>query len=320
MKRQRGVQLVCPQEGTSLFENLPPEILTLVISQFGPVCLWRFCACSSTARWFVLTHHDIFAAIHATFIATPSVTTVLRPEALWGYTDRITHRYTIKHHFATWYVLKYRAMMASRDFGSRSGVIAFNMIALSVHKAFYVATHQMIDRSLSLYDMREVDYGYQDRPNGPFDGEMCPLVFRLDRVYYGNSSMEKYLNVKNCCVLVDYDLLTGIVKNIEYIGTPSPERYTALQRASFAGGNIDDIRTVVVSYKIAVAINKGIPKEDIRREIEAVFVSETRTNHIESVVAPAIQKKLRQFYDRHINEVPVMEKCITSVSTGDSSL
>ena len=319
MKRQCSAQVVCPREdaATSIFEKLLPEILTLIIGQIDAVGLWRFCACSRKARWFILTHHDIFAAIHETFVTTPSVTTTLEPDSLWGYGEYTSNKYTIKHHFAVWYVLKYRAMTAGRDFSSRPDVIAFNMIALSVHRAFYVATHQLTDICL-LHDLCEIDYTNYTRRQLPDAERLDPLTFRLPRVYYNRALIKKYPDVGTCCILVDYNMLSGVVMSIEYIKIPSDVQYFALQQEALGARNIVDIRTVVVSRAITSIVGSGMSIEDVRREIEKVFVSAVYHNRIKREVVPSIEKKLRQFYDCHINEVATGEQRYSSLT--DSSM
>lgn len=319
MKRQRSVEVVHPRKedtGVSIFEKLPPEVLTLIIGGFDSVSLWRFCACSSKARWFLLTHYDIFSTIHETLVKMPSLASIVQPYALWGFSRNNQHVYTVKHQFAVWYTLKYRAMMSSKDFGSRPDAIAFNIIALSVHKAFYVATHQFVDLH-PLRDLCEIDYTQYGREQGPNGEPLDPIVFRLCRARHTPSLIKKYLNVDNCCVLVDYNMLSGIVKSIEYIEMPSRERYFALQREAL-GRNVINIRTVVVSHSISAIVRSGGSKEDVQREIEKVFTSAILRSRINCDVSPSIQKRLHQFYDCHINEIAMVEE--RSSSFTDSSL
>lgn len=320
MKRQRSVEVVHPRredgDEVSIFEKLPPEVLTLIIGGFDPVSLWRFCACSSKARWFLLTHHDIFSTIHETLVKRPSLASILQPYALWGFSRNKQHGSTIRQQFTVWYTLKYRAVMSSKDFGSRPDAIAFNIIALSVHKAFYVATHQFVDLH-PLRDLCEIDYTQYGQKQGPNGEPLNPIVFRLCRTRHTPSLIKNYLNVDTCCVLVDYNMLSGIVKSIEYIEMPSCERYFALQREAL-GRNVIDVRTVVVSYSIATIVRSGGSKDDVQREIEKVFTSAIHRNRINCDVSPSIQKKLHQFYDCHINEIATIEE--RSSSFTDSSL
>lgn len=308
------------REETNVFEifNLPIELFaSIVLYYFDPLCLWRLCACSNATMAFVLGRVDIFRVVHDKLAMDPRLYSRLPYQIVWkgGNSYR---KPGVRHGFAVWYNLKYRALLSLDAFGVHSHIVAFNALALRIHRLFFTLHG---DTESMLPDLYDISSSYGNRS-----------LYMLPHRQMDKTFRRLYKDLCSCAVIV-YHVKTFDIVFIRNVKCSDVESVLLETRMKYKGSFMRNVASVA-SLCLGKLVKAGISEATISNEIRKVILTANRNRDLQRGITQELQRQLYEFYCAHvINVKPLLVQCqydsdhdtlsessVTSSSDMDSSL
>lgn len=304
----------CNREETSVFAifNLPIELFaSIVLYYFDPLSMWRLCACSSATMAFVLEHVDIFKVVYDKLTMDPRLYLRLSHQTIWkGGSSH--HKPGVRHGFAVWYNLKYRALLSLDAFGAHSHIVAFNALALRIHRLFFTLHGDTESMLPDLCDI-STDSSYGNRS-----------LYMLPQRKMDKSLRRLYKDLCSCAVIV-YHVTTFDIVFIRNVKCCDVENVLIETRMKYKGSFTYNVASVA-SLRLGKLVEAGISEAIISNEIRKVIVTANRDRDLGRGIIQELHRQLYEFYCVHvINIKPSLVRCeyvsdSADVSTSESSV